>query len=102
MVNYRVKIKNKNYWETFDQGGYVYPTLGDCLAFLNRVYDRVYGNLFDYNNSIYESVFDKQKIFIWSITDKENTYTGIVEIDNKNFLEKILKIDLTEYKKNED
>ena len=93
IVSYRVKIKNRAYWETLDMGGCGFTSIGDAVAYLNQIYNTVY------ESSLYKETPNKQKIFMWSIMDKENTYNGVTELDNKNFLEKTINLDLSEYKK---
>jgi len=101
IATYKVRIKNRNYWETIDLGSNVYPSVEECLCFLSQCYSKFYRGLFNYYSSKCENFFDKQKLFIWSIIDDTNTYEGVFELNNQSFLEKIAKVDLNEFKKEE-
>ena len=100
-VNYIVKVQTGKGWETLDQGGSVFATVGDCLGYLNRVYDLSFGRLYN-SQDVMKDIFNgKQILFFWAITDSSNTYTGVTELTNENFLEKVIKFDLSEYVKKE-
>ena len=99
VVNYEVRVRDKGSWEKLDQGGHVYSSLGDCITFLNQVYNRLYGNIFESDNVFYLDIKEKQILFSWAITNSSNTYTGVTELTNENFLEKTIKIDLKKYEK---
>ena len=101
VVNYEVRVRDKGSWEKLDQGGHVYSSLGDCLTYLNQVYNRLYGNIFESDKDFYLDIKEKPILFSWAITDSSNTYTGVTELNSQNFLEKVIKFDLSEYVKKE-
>ena len=98
LVSYEVKIGNK-FLEKSDKSENVFFSLGDCIAWLNTAYDKVYNYLLENDKSFLENLSNKQIFFLWKIQDSTSTYEGTVELDTVNFLQKVLKIDLLEYKK---
>ena len=98
LVNYDVKIRDK-FLEKQDKQGQVFFSLGDCVSWLNKAYDQVYSDLLENDKSFLENLSNKQIFFHWKIQDATSTYEGTVELDTVNFLQKVLKIDLLEYKK---
>jgi len=99
LATYQIKIKDGNSWELVDQGGRYFGTVGDGLAFLNRVYDLTHSKFKNDESILYENIFYKDFYIFWKIENSENTYSGITEITNGNFLEKVIKFDLSEYAK---
>jgi len=100
LVNYDVKIKNK-FLDKSDKQSNVFFSLGDCVSWLNSAYDQTYKELLENDKSFLENLQNKQIFFLWKIQDSNSTYEGIVELDTVNFLQKVIKIDLLEYKKDE-
>jgi len=100
LVSYDVKVGNK-FLKKSDEFKNVFFSLGDCVSWLNSAYDQTYKELLENDKSFLENLQNKQIFFLWKIQDSNSTYEGIVELDTVNFLQKVIKIDLLEYKKDE-
>jgi len=86
-VNYRVKARTRN--EIYSQGSNCLSNLGDSIAWLNNRY-----------NQAYQDSYNEDLIFEWDIiVGTENHFGGKLLLENGSFLEKILRIDLSEFQK---
>jgi len=99
LVNYETKVKKGNSWEKVEEGSNTYSSLGDCVSFLSNKYSRSFSNIFQGEESEIENPNEKDIFFFWAISNAENSFAGVFALDNLNFLEKIIKIDLKEFKK---
>jgi len=99
LANYEVKIKKGNSWNEIKRDGKTYCNLGDCMTWLSNKYNLSFSEIFEGENSEIDNPNEKDIYFFWAISDSSNSYAGVSELNNKNFLEKILKVNLQEFKK---
>ena len=99
LANFEVKLKKADNWQEVKRDGKTYFSLGDCMTWLSNKYNLSFSEIFEGENSEIENPNDKDIFFFWTISNAENSYAGVCQLDNFNFLEKVVKIDLKEFKK---
>ena len=99
LTSFELKIKKGNHWNEIERGGNTYCNLGDCITYLSNKHCHAFSEIFESENSEVENPNEKDIFFFWAISNAENSYAGNCKLDNRNFLEKVLKIDLKEFQK---
>jgi len=89
IASYKTEVKNENNFETKFQESKNFYHIGNCISWLNEKFNYSYENF--YNR--------KDVFFIWAISNCENVYSGILEVSNLNFIEKVLEVNLNKFKK---
>jgi hypothetical protein len=90
MIRYSVsfRIKDRRKGNLIDMNSNTLTNLGDSLCWLNNQYRRNHDEL-----------YDQDTVFEWEIVSSENHFAGKLLLQNKSFLEEILRIDLSEFQK---
>ena len=99
LANYEIKIKKGNSWDEIKRDGNTYCNLADCVTWLNNKYNHAFSDIFEGEDSEVENPNEKDIFFFWAISNAENSYAGNCKLNNFNFLEKILQINLEEFRK---
>jgi len=99
LASYEIKVKGRNDWDTVEKNSNSYFSLGDCIAFLNSKYTNLFSEIYEGENSEIDNPNEKDIFFFWAISNAENSYAGVTELTSQNFLEKVIKIDLSEFRK---
>jgi len=99
LANYEVKIKKADNWQEIEKDGKTYFSLGDCITYLSNKHCHAFSEIFESENSEVENPNEKDIFFFWAISNADDSYAGVCQLDNFNFLEKVVKIDLSEFRK---
>ena len=85
-VFYRIKSRTRD--DLYGQNSNCLSSIGDSLCWLNNEF-----------NKAYQDSYNEDLVFEWEVVSRENSYSGKLLLENGSFLEKILRIDLSEFQK---
>ena len=89
VISFQVTVKNQNGMETKSQGSNYFHHIGNGISWLNEKFNESYQNFYNC----------KDVFFTWAISNSENTYAGIFEVSNENFIQRVLDVNLEKFKK---